>query len=214
LCITPVAIAMPTSRLPPFSCFDGHRLVVSGTPEVAALALKQLRAGNAAGPLLVFDNATGRTRDFDTRGSDAELLARVADALPSAVEADAETALAGEPAAPRGRGRPKLGVVAREVTLLPRHWAWLAEQPGGASVVLRRLVEAASRAGADKDRQRRDAERAYHFLQAIAGDLPGFEEAIRLLFAHDRVGLEATLHRWPGDVRDHALQLAFDTPPV
>ncbi|HDS1300465.1 MULTISPECIES: DUF2239 family protein [Stenotrophomonas] len=205
---------MPTSRLPPFSCFDGHRLVVSGTPEVAALALKQLRAGNAAGPLLVFDNATGRTRDFDTRGSDAELLARVADALPSAVEADAETALAGEPAAPRGRGRPKLGVVAREVTLLPRHWAWLAEQPGGASVVLRRLVEAASRAGADKDRQRRDAERAYHFLQAIAGDLPGFEEAIRLLFAHDRVGLEATLHRWPGDVRDHALQLAFDTPPV
>jgi len=214
LCITPVAIAMPTSRLPPFSCFDGHRLVVSGTPEVAALALKQLRAGNAAGPLLVFDNATGRTRDFDTRGSDAELLARVADALPSAVEADAETALAGEPAAPRGRGRPKLGVVAREVTLLPRHWAWLAEQPGGASVVLRRLVEAASRAGADKDRQRRDAERAYHFLQAIAGDLPGFEEAIRLLFAHDRVGLEAALHRWPGDVRDHALQLAFDTPPV
>ncbi|ENE1251632.1 DUF2239 family protein [Stenotrophomonas sp. GD03701] len=205
---------MPTSRLPPFSCFDGHRLVVSGTPEVAALALKQLRAGNAAGPLLVFDNATGRTRDFDTRGSDAELLARVADALPSAVEADAETALAGEPAAPRGRGRPKLGVVAREVTLLPRHWAWLAEQPGGASVVLRRLVEAASRAGADKDRQRRDAERAYHFLQAIAGDLPGFEEAIRLLFAHDRVGLEAALHRWPGDVRDHALQLAFDTPPV
>ena len=197
-----------------FRSFDGHRLVVSGTPEVAALALKQLRAGNAAGPLLVFDNATGRTRDFDTRGSDAELLARVADALPSAVEADAETALAGEPAAPRGRGRPKLGVVAREVTLLPRHWAWLAEQPGGASVVLRRLVEAASRAGADKDRQRRDAERAYHFLQAIAGDLPGFEEAIRLLFAHDRVGLEATLHRWPGDVRDHALQLAFDTPPV
>ena len=181
---------------------------------MAALALKQLRAGNAAGPLLVFDNATGRTRDFDTRGSDAELLARVADALPSAVEADAETALAGEPAAPRGRGRPKLGVVAREVTLLPRHWAWLAEQPGGASVVLRRLVEAASRAGADKDRQRRDAERAYHFLQAIAGDLPGFEEAIRLLFAHDRVGLEAALHRWPGDVRDHALQLAFDTPPV
>ncbi|HEL2981068.1 TPA: DUF2239 family protein [Stenotrophomonas maltophilia] len=205
---------MPASRLPPFSCFDGHRLVASGTPEVAALALKQLRVDNAAGPLLVFDNATGRTRDFDTRGSDAELLARVADALPSAVEADAETALAGESAAPRGRGRPKLGVVAREVTLLPRHWAWLAEQPGGASVVLRRLVEAASRAGADKDRQRRDTERAYHFLQAIAGDLPGFEEAIRLLFAQDRVGLEAALHRWPRDVRDHALQLAFDTPPV
>jgi hypothetical protein len=88
-------------------------------------------------------------------------------------------------------------VVAREVTLLPRHWAWLAEQPGGASVVLRKLVEAASRAGADKDRQRRHSERAYHFLQTIAGDLPGFEEAIRVLFAHDRAGLEAALHSWP-----------------
>src|ERR1700679_3549712 len=38
-------------------------------------------------------------------------------------------------------GRPKLGVTAREVTLLPRHWDWLATQPGGASIALRRLVE-------------------------------------------------------------------------
>lgn len=203
---------MPASRLPPFSCFDGHRLVASGTPEVAALALKQLRVDNAAGPLLVFDNATGRTRDFDTRGSDAELLARVNEAFPTAVGTDADVTAEEAPATPRGRGRPKLGVVAREVTLLPRHWAWLAEQPGGASVVLRRLVEAASRAGADKDRQRRDSERAYHFLQAIAGDLPGFEEAIRVLFAHDRAGLEAALRSWPADVCAHALRLAFDDP--
>lgn len=201
---------MPASRLPPFSCFDGHRLVASGTPEVAALALKQLRADNAAGPLLVFDNTTGRTRDFDTRGTDAQLLARVAEAFPPAVEADPETAFDDTPATPRGRGRPKLGVVAREVTLLPRHWAWLAEQPGGASVVLRKLVEAASRAGADRDRQRRDTERAYHFLQTIAGDLPGFEEAIRVLFAHGRAGLEMALRSWPEDVRNHALRLAFD----
>lgn len=208
---------MPASRLPPFSCFDGHRLIVSGTPETVALALKRLRADNAAGPLLLFDNVTGRTRDFDTRGSDAELLARVSEAFPAPLRTEGETHAHGTedaPSASRGRGRPKLGVVAREVTLLPRHWAWLAEQPGGASVVLRRLVEAASRAGADKNRQRRDTERAYHFLQAIAGDLPGFEEAIRLLFAHDRAGLEAALHSWPGDVRDHALRLAFDTPPV
>ncbi|MBA0402030.1 MULTISPECIES: DUF2239 family protein [Stenotrophomonas] len=201
---------MPASRLPPFSCFDGHRLVASGSPEMAALALKRLRASNAAGPLLVFDNATGRTRDFDTRGSDAELLSRVSAAFP-VMETDAEVTAEDAAATPRGRGRPKLGVVAREVTLLPRHWAWLAEQPGGASVALRKLVEAASRASADKDRRRRDAERAYHFLQTIAGDLPGFEEAIRVLFAHDRAGLEAVLHSWPRDVRDHALRLAFDS---
>ncbi|WP_313251402.1 DUF2239 family protein [Stenotrophomonas indicatrix] len=201
---------MPASRLAPFSCFDGHRLVVSGTPEAAALALKQLRADNASGPLLVFDNATGRTHDFDTRGSDAQLLVRVAKAFPAPVEADDGPLVDDASVVPRGRGRPKLGVIAREVTLLPRHWAWLAEQPGGASVVLRRLVEAASRAGADKDRTRRYTERAYHFLQAIAGDLPGFEDAIRVLFAHDRAGLEAALQSWPADVRSHALCLAFD----
>lgn len=202
---------MPASRLPPFSCFDRHRLVASGTAEVAALALKQLRTDNAAGPLLVFDNATGRTHDFDTRGSDADLLARVAEAFPAAVEAAPDAAADELPAPPRGRGRPRLGVVAREVTLLPRHWAWLADQPGGASVVLRKLVETASRAGADQDRQRRDSARAYHFLQTIAGDLPGFEDAIRVLFAHDRAGLEAALHGWPEDVRAHTLRLAFDS---
>ncbi|WP_294988474.1 DUF2239 family protein [uncultured Stenotrophomonas sp.] len=201
---------MPVSRLPPFSCFDGHRLIASGTPEVAALALKQLRADNAAGPLLVFDNSSGHTRDFDTRGSDAQVLARVAEAFPTAVDAGLEAASEDAAVAPRGRGRPKLGVVAREVTLLPRHWAWLAEQPGGASVVLRRLVEAASRAGADREQQRRGSERAYHFLQTIGGNLPGFEDAIRLLFAHGRAGLEAALRSWPDDVRDHALRLAFD----
>ncbi|MEG0184900.1 MAG: DUF2239 family protein [Stenotrophomonas sp.] len=203
---------MSPSRLPAFSCFDGPRLVASGTPEVAALALKRLRADNPAGRLPVFDNATGRSHDFDTRGSDAQLLARVAKAFPLATGSDAGPSADDEPVALRGRGRPKLGVVAREVTLLPRHWAWLAEQPGGASVVLRRLVEAASRAAVDKDRQRRHTERAYHFLQAIAGDLPGFEEAIRLLFAHDRAGLEAALQAWPGDIGGHALRLAFDDP--
>ncbi|MEL6098680.1 DUF2239 family protein, partial [Stenotrophomonas maltophilia] len=77
-----------------------------------------------------FDNATGRTRDLDTRGSDAELLARVLEAFPAAVEADADVTAEEAPATPRGSGRHKLCVVAREVTLLPRHWAWLADQPG------------------------------------------------------------------------------------
>lgn len=204
---------MSNAPLPPFSCFDGHRLVASGTPDVAALALRQLRADAAAGPLLVFDNATGLTRDFDTRGSVAQLLARIAQAFPaSRPDEDVQTAATDEPVVARGRGRPKLGVVAREVTLLPRHWTWLAGQPGGASVALRRLVEAASRAGADLDRQRRNAERAYHFLQTIGGDLPGFEEATRALFAHDRTRLQAVLGSWPVDVRSHALRLAFDEP--
>ncbi|MFY0534142.1 DUF2239 family protein [Nannocystis pusilla] len=36
-----------------------------------------------------------------------------------------------EPPARTGPGRPKLGVVSREVSLLPRHWEWLERQPSG-----------------------------------------------------------------------------------
>ena len=108
----------------------------------------------------------------------------------------------------RGPGRPRLGVVAREVTLLPRHWDWLAGQPGGASVTLRRLVEAArkSAAGADDLRTVRDA--AYRFISAMAGDLPGFEEASRALFRADREGWLAITAAWPSDIRDHAQAVA------
>lgn len=108
----------------------------------------------------------------------------------------------------RGRGRPKLGVVAREVTLLPRHWEWLAAQPGGASVALRKLVEEARRSQSGRARQAQ--ERAYHFMNAMAGDLPGFEEATRALFAGDREGFAERIAGWPTDVREHAAWLASD----
>src|SRR3546814_490284 len=110
--------------------------------------------------------------------------------------------------APRGRGRPKLGVTAREVTLLPRHWDWLAAQPGGASVALRKLVEQAMR----DDRQTRRAaqEAAYRVMTALAGDLPGYEEAIRALFAGDRQRFEQQIAGWPADLRDYVTRLAFN----
>ncbi|MCL7713814.1 DUF2239 family protein [Stenotrophomonas mori] len=194
---------MPATPLPLYSLFQGHRHVACGSPEVVALALRQLRQVSPSPPALVFDNTSGRTHDFDTRGSEAEVRARLA-APPPPEPAPGPA----DPPAARGRGRPRLGVVGREVTLLPRHWAWLGEQPGGASVALRRLVEAARRTQLDKDRRRRAAERAYHFLQTLAGDLPGFEEALRALFAEDHARLEALAGNWPADVRTHALRLA------
>ena len=112
------------------------------------------------------------------------------------------------PSAPRGPGRPKLGVVAREVTLLPRHWDWLAQQPGGASVAFRRLVDAARRSGEDGDRVRRAQDAAYRFMSAMAGDRPHYEEAIRALFANDPARFEKLIAGWPADVRDHTLMLA------
>lgn len=104
--------------------------------------------------------------------------------------------------APAPRGRPRLGVTAREVTLLPRHWDWLARQPGGASAALRRLVETARKetSAADARRERRDA--AYRAMRTLAGDLPGFEEAARRLFADDRTGLVSQIAPWPADVVD------------
>src|SRR6202012_4659413 len=128
---------------------------------------------------------TGRTIDVDTRGTQQQVIARLAGiARAYARSADTESE-ATEAGAGRGRGRPRLGVVAREVTLLPRHWDWLAAQPGGASVTLRKLVEQARRTVSEKDRMRAAQERADHFMLAMAGNFKDFEEASRALFADD-----------------------------
>lgn len=194
---------------PSFTAFDGHRRLASGPLRDAALAVKRAVDAGAAGPLLVFDDATGRVVNVDTRGTEGEVLARVpGEAPPPADEAPDRDA---EPRR-RGRGRPKLGVVAREVTLLPRHWEWLAAQPGGASVALRKLVEEARRGGADADRRRQSRDAAYRFMSAMAGDLPGFEEASRALFAGDAQRFGALVAAWPADVRDHVLAMAFGDP--
>lgn len=204
----------------PWTSFDGHHRLVAGSPADNALAVKRALAAGASGPVLTFDDATGRVVDLDTRGSDAEVRARyAAAAAPAPAPAASPT---GEPTrgdaaegpSPRGRGRPRLGVVAREVTLLPRHWDWLAAQPGGASVTLRRLVEAARRDPAQRGDRRLAQERAWRVMTALAGDLPGFEEATRALFAGDDDGLRRHTAAWPADVRDYACTLAIDTPPA
>jgi uncharacterized protein len=174
------------------TAFDGHRLLASGEPARVALAVKRAQEAGVAGPLLAYDDQTGRLVDIDTRGSDEDVLARLAPA-----------------AEPRGRGRPRLGVVAREVTLLPRHWEWLGAQPGGASVALRKLVEGARREGGERERLRRSREAAYHFMSSLAGDFPGFEEAARALFAGDEARFGDQVAQWPPDVREHATALAF-----
>lgn len=183
-----------------YTSFQGHRRLASGAPHVVALAVKLAAERDGAKPVLVFDDSTGRAIDLDTRGSDEDVLARYGAASARDTEAT-------EPS--RGRGRPKLGVVAREVTLLPRHWEWLESQPGGPSVTLRKLVEEARRTHSERDRTRGAQERAYHFMSAMAGDMPGFEEATRALFANDRTTFSALIAAWPADVRDYAMQLAF-----
>jgi hypothetical protein len=201
---------MSTST-PTHTAFEGFRRLARGPLPQVALAVKRALERRTNDAVLLFDDRTGRSIDIDIRGSDEELVARL---TPVAVPAEASTDEAPESPEPRGRGRPKLGVVAREVTLLPRHWDWLSAQPGGASVALRKLVEEARRAGAGKERQRQANERTYHFMSAIGGDLPGFEEACRALFANDRAKFTRLLDAWPQDVREHALLLAHGDEPA
>lgn len=166
---------------PELIAFEGLHRIARG-PVVEVRPVVQAALDRGAARVLVFDARTGRA--FDIPASDDRVRP------------------------PRPRGRPRLGVVAREVTLLPRHWDWLNRQPGGASVTLRRLVEDARRrsAGADEVREAQDA--SYRFMSAIAGDLPGFEEATRALYRRDQARFEGETASWPEDVREHARALA------
>lgn len=178
------------------TAFDGSRKLAAGPLIDVAMAVKAATEAGAAGPVLVFDDASGRVIDLDLRGTKAEIAARLAP---------------GPDPEPAGRGRPKLGVVGREVTLLPRQWEWLATQPGGASVTLRRLVDDARRNTGTQQKARAAQEAAYRFLSAVAGDLPGYEEATRALFANDRAKFAGQIQGWPEDLRVYAMTLAFPT---
>jgi hypothetical protein len=186
-----------------FTAFEGQRRIASGPLTDVALAVKHAGARTTT-PIAIYSDETGRPIDLDLRGSDDEIAARLPQTLPMETT---EASGASKPGEPRGRGRPKLGVVAREVTLLPRHWEWLGTQPGGASVALRKLVDEARRANSDRDRSRAARDAAYYFMSAMAGDLANFEEAARALFANDRRRLAALIAGWPDDIRDHIVKL-------
>ncbi|MBL8336738.1 MAG: DUF2239 family protein [Rhodoferax sp.] len=178
--------------------FRGTTCLTRGPlPEV----LQTVRATLAADPtarILVFDARSSQQIDLDLRHPPEAAAVAPPPADPAT-----------EPAARSvGPGRPRLGVVAREVTLLPRHWEWLGAQPGGASVALRRLVEQARRDSQPQEERRQAQESCYRFMVAIAGDLPGFEEATRALFAGRLDDLAQQVAGWPADVAAHLLALA------
>ena len=146
------------------------------------------RTGEA---VLIFHDQSGRQLDFDLRGTIDEVLQR---ALPTPVRT--------------GPGRPKLGVVSREVSLLPRHWEWLETQPNGASASLRRLVDEARKRDSGPEEARLAMEATGRVMTAIAGNLPGYEEATRALYARDRERFSLHVKDWPDDVRVYITELA------
>jgi hypothetical protein len=199
-------MTMEPRRHPSCTAFAGTRRIASGTLAEVARAAKDAFHRDGSASVLVFDDATAEQIDLDFSLEAAELAEHLplAERTGEADPADGDQAAA----APRGPGRPRLGVVAREVTLLPRHWEWLNDQPGGASVALRKLVEQARKANEGRDRQRRAQEVAYRFMSALAGNLPGYEEALRALFAADRARFDEHVAAWPPDVRDYTVTFA------
>ncbi len=174
--------------------FEGSRCLAEGPILNVALAVKARLDAGSQQPLLILDGETSQPVEIDFRGTAEDLAARLKVPPPNPE--------------PRRPGRPKLGVVPREVTLLPRHWEWLAAQPGGASVALRKLVEEARRKGEGKQRIRQAQESAYRFLTTMAGNEPGYEEGLRALFAADAERFHMYASAWPPDVKAHALKLA------
>ena len=200
---------MPDFLSKPCTAFQGARQIAAGPLIDVALAVKAAQMADPAASLLIFGDATGAVADVDLRGDTAEIVARLAQRAKTEDRAERTPGRSGgdEGAPERGRGRPKLGVVAREVTLLPRHWEWLTLQPGGASQALRRLVDQARRGDGGRTQARAAQAAAYAFISAMAGNLAGFEEATRALFAGDRDGFAEHSLTWPPDIRAYAQRL-------
>src|SRR5262245_63979062 len=178
-----------------YTCFAGERLIASGpAADVAQAAARAEDTGLSR--VVIFSDLTGRQLELDRRG-ETPVIAGMTTA--------AETAPA--PASP-GRGRPRLGVVAREVTLLPRHWQWLETQSGGASAALRRLIDEARRDNVEKDRAVEAQQATYRVMSVLAGNLPGFEAAARALYAGDDRTFDDIIGRWPADVSVYVARLA------
>jgi hypothetical protein len=164
----------------PVTAFLEDRIVAGGEREAVTRRLERLSPADL-GAIRVFEDGTGRIVDLDYWNTAASA-----------------------PPPPRPRGRPKLGVAAREVTLLPRHWEWLSRQPGGASAAIRRLVEDARRKGSGPA-ERRDS--AYRFLSQMCGDRPGYEEALRALYRGEEERFRTLIAPWPEAIRDYVESL-------
>lgn len=180
--------------------FSGSRCLAQGSRAEVTRAARLAAEASASTAILAFDAVNSHPVELDLRAPDTTATP------PQPLEEEAA----------RGRGRPKLGVTSREITLLPRHWDWLNAQRGGASAALRRLVEDALRADGAVAASREGKESLYRFITAMAGDAPGYEEAVRALFADDEAKFKAESAGWPEDVRAHALTLlgaALDRRP-
>jgi len=184
------------------TAFHQQQQIAHGTlPEL----IKQVKARHdLTESVFVFHDLTGKRLELSFHSDEAKIYASALSLYP-----ELAPSLSTEEQEVKSRGRPKLGVKAKEVTLLPRHWEWLATQPGGASATLRRLIDQARKTSQSADQSRQRHERAYHFMHEVAGDLPEYEASLRALFADDSATFKGHIASWPMDIQRYACQLAF-----
>lgn len=180
-----------------YTAFDGNKLIFQGSLTDVVLKIKKRLGKEGNSSILIFSNLTGNVVDFNFHGHERDVQRR----LEVFVTEEAQ-------AISTGPGRPKLGVISREVSLLPRHWEWLATQTGGASATLRSLVEEAKKKSANGNQIKQAQERTYKFMSVIAGDFEGYEEALRALYKRDKKTFLAQIQGWPNDVKNHAIEIA------
>jgi hypothetical protein len=180
---------------PTYTAFAAHQRVTSGTLGKVLPEAKALLDSGKYETLLFFEDSTGKQVDFDFRGTSEEVVARAV------------------PAASHGPGRPRLGVVSREISLLPRHWEWLEQQPSGISAAIRRLVEEARKHEPETEKARLAIEATSRVMTALAGDRRGYEEATRALFQRDRPRFDALIDRWPVAIKTYLRWLIRDALP-
>jgi len=180
-----------------YSAFVGEQLISSGTFDKMIETVKAAFDLDSGTLFLIFEDQTGRQVDFDLRGTLEQVRARVFPATPKA-----------------GPGRPKLGVTSREISLLPRHWEWLEQQPNGASAALRRLIDDARRQGPDEQKASQTREALVRIMSAMAGNQPGYESACRALYAGERAEFEELIRDWPADIRQYLLGRTHEAFPV
>jgi hypothetical protein len=199
---------MELQKIESCTAFANVHCVATGELERVVSRAKEYLDINKQDSVLIFDDHASEIIEIDFRGTMGDVLSRLQKRLGETKHNSSDVIVEEIRKRP---GRPKLGVVAREVTLLPRHWEWLNSQPGGASVALRKLVEEARRVNHDRDRMRQSQEATYRFMAAMAGDMPGFEEAARALFALDSLGFMRQISAWPHDIVLHLQKLTKST---
>jgi hypothetical protein len=181
-----------------YTAFEETKRIAQGKLQEVVLKIKKHLGRTENSSILIFSDLTGKTMDINFHGTEKDVLKRL-EVFVS--QQDGETVSSGP-------GRPKLGVVSREVSLLPRHWEWLAIQPGGASATLRKLIEDAKKKSGSASTTKQVQESVYRFLSVIAGNLEGYEEALRALYKADHKNFSLHIQSWPTDVKKHVMEMA------